>query len=87
MKEGVVGRVGDDISEPAIEDAKINAGLNGFGSDDTSEGTRFVATRAEHVLSREIRKEGDCSSVIAVITAATNSGHSDGLQQEQSELH
>jgi tRNA (uracil-5-)-methyltransferase len=78
MKEGVVGRVvGVDISEPAIEDAKINAGLNGFGSDNISERTRFVAARAEHVLSREIRKEGDCSSVIAVVDPAREGLHSD----------
>jgi len=69
MKEGVVGSVvGVDISEPAIEDAKKNAELNGFAcSDDgnvddknngsqSSKSTRFVAARAEQVLADEIRK-------------------------------
>jgi tRNA (uracil-5-)-methyltransferase len=78
MKEGVVGRVvGVDISEPAIEDAKINAELNGFGSVDSSERTRFVAARAEHVLLKEIRKEGDCVSVVAVVDPAREGLHSD----------
>lgn len=78
MKEGVVGRVvGVDISEPAIEDAKFNAGLNGFGSDDSSERARFVAARAEHVLSKEIRKQGDCASIVAVVDPAREGLHSD----------
>jgi tRNA/tmRNA/rRNA uracil-C5-methylase (TrmA/RlmC/RlmD family) len=57
MKEGAVGSVvGVDISVPAIEDAKINATLNGFGSSEDSKKTRFVAARAEQVLSAEIGK-------------------------------
>jgi len=53
MKEGVVGAViGVDICEPAIEDAKKNAELNGFDA----KTTRFVAARAEQVLADEISK-------------------------------
>jgi len=44
------------MSEPAIEDAKRNAVLNGFGDDSGENKTRFVAARAEHVLVNEIKK-------------------------------
>ena len=40
----------------------------------------FVAARAEHVLSREIRKEGDCSSFITVIHPAREGLHSDVIR-------
>lgn len=65
MKEGAVGKViGVDISEPAIEDAKKNAVLNGYtttttsssSQQDDSSNTHFIAARAEHVLGREILK-------------------------------
>ena len=68
LKAGVVGQVvGVDISEPAIADANRNAILNGYTTNemstvsDTSNdndcnnpSTRFVASRAELVLGREI---------------------------------
>ncbi|KAL7559574.1 hypothetical protein ACA910_006982 [Epithemia clementina (nom. ined.)] len=68
LKEGVVDQVvGIDISEPAIQDAKRNAELNGFGNqrsqnddgtsnDDMQPTTRFVASRAEHVMAKEISR-------------------------------
>lgn len=83
MKEGAAGRVlGVDISAPAIEDAKINAELNGFGSNggDGSERTRFVAARAEQVLGQELRKEGASSSVVAVVDPAREGLHPDVLR-------
>ena len=68
LKAGVVGQVvGVDISEPAIADANRNAILNGYTTNQMSTGddksndndcnnpsTRFVASRAELVLGREI---------------------------------
>lgn len=68
LKAGVVGQVvGVDISEPAIADANRNAILNGYTTNPMSNGdnvsndnvcdnpsTRFVASRAELVLGREI---------------------------------
>ena len=57
LKGGVVDQViGIDISDPAIQDAKRNAELNGFGKDDSSDEslTRFVASRAEYVMAKEI---------------------------------
>jgi len=94
MKEGVVGRVvGVDISAPAIDDARVNAELNGFPntSDDSSK-TRFVAGRAEHVLSQELKRirgkksegedEGDeppalQGKVVAVVDPARDGLHPD----------
>lgn len=66
MKEGVVGKVvGVDISAPAIEDAKINAKLNGF-EDETK--TRFIAAKAEHVMSEEIKKiKRSDGKIVAVV--------------------
>lgn len=61
LKAGVVGQVvGVDISEPAIADANRNAVLNGYTTNDVSDSkawneTRFVASRAELVLGREIQ--------------------------------
>ena len=68
LKAGVVGQViGVDISEPAINDANRNAILNGYTTNqvnaDVSQenticnnpNTRFVASRAELVLGREIQ--------------------------------
>jgi tRNA (uracil-5-)-methyltransferase len=83
MKEGAIGRVvGVDISEPAIEDAKINAELNGFGSsDDThSERTRFIAARAEKVLAKECKKESTSTNVVAVVDPARDGLHSEVLK-------
>lgn len=86
MKEGAVGRVlGVDISEPAIEDAKINAELNGFGTnanESQPERTRFVAARAEQVLGNELRnkKNAASSSVVAVVDPAREGLHSDVIR-------
>lgn len=83
MKEGVASRVvGVDISEPAIDDAKINAELNGFGGndDESSKRTRFVAGRAEQVLAAELRKEGGTSSVVAVVDPARDGLHADVIK-------
>jgi tRNA (uracil-5-)-methyltransferase len=92
MKEGVVGKiVGVDISAPAIEDAKANAQLNGFGaasegseSTDNNNGaskTRFVAARAEHVMQRELKQLGShYDNVIAVVDPARDGLHADVLK-------
>jgi tRNA (uracil-5-)-methyltransferase len=66
LKAGVVGQVvGVDISEPAINDANRNAILNGYTTNQLSvpqenaghnPNTRFVASRAELVLGREIQE-------------------------------
>jgi len=80
MKEGVVGRVvGVDISEPAIDDAKKNAELNGFGADGDSEGpTRFVAARAEQVMVQEINKaKRPGLKFVAVVDPAREGLHAD----------
>jgi tRNA (uracil-5-)-methyltransferase len=75
MKEGACGRVvGVDISIPAIEDAKINAALNGF----TEAQTRFVASRAEHVLAEELKTlQGGTRSIVAVVDPAREGLHQD----------
>ena len=98
MKEGVVDRVvGVDISEPAIADAKINARLNGYGKagDDDAENsntddvddskTRFVASRAELVMSQELQRirvqhNRDATTdhaVVAVVDPAREGLHMD----------
>jgi tRNA (uracil-5-)-methyltransferase len=80
MKEGAVGSVvGVDISVPAIEDAKINAELNGFGSSgDSKKTTRFVAARAEQVLSAEIGKAKTSGlKFVAVVDPAREGLHAD----------
>ena len=80
MKAGVVGQVvGVDISEPAIADAKTNAELNGFSTSAESK-TRFVAARAEHVLSQEIGKAKKSKSdlkFVAVVDPAREGLHCD----------
>ena len=83
MKEGVVGKVvGVDISAPAIDDAKINAELNGFSPESSK--TRFVAARAEHVMLEELnraRSAGELKGkVVAVVDPAREGLHSDVLK-------
>lgn len=94
MKEGVVGKiVGVDISLPAIDDAKANAQLNGFGAasdgsdnnendgNNSTSKTRFVAARAEHVMQRELKQQGShYDSVIAVVDPARDGLHADVLK-------
>jgi tRNA (uracil-5-)-methyltransferase len=88
LKEGAVGRViGVDISDPAIEDAKQNAILNGFGSNDDvhSDKTRFVAARAEQVLGQEIARAKSetlansttITTFVAVVDPAREGLHAD----------
>ena len=85
MKEGVVGRiVGVDISAPAIDDAKINAKLNGYDTDGDgkSSATRFVADKAENVLGHELNKAKTSSSdqkwnIVAVVDPAREGLHPD----------
>jgi tRNA (uracil-5-)-methyltransferase len=99
LKAGVVGRVvGVDISEPAIMDAKRNASLNGYSTElsddsihaDESPVTRFVASRAELVLGREIqrvkqlqrRNDGppDILQFVAVVDPAREGLHADVIK-------
>lgn len=83
LKEGAVGKVvGVDISEPAIVDAKKNAELNGFtitGEESDKQITRFVASRAEYVLHKEIRKakENRDMKFVAVVDPARDGLHAD----------
>jgi tRNA (uracil-5-)-methyltransferase len=83
MKEGVVGQViGVDVSEPAIEDAKKNAVLNGYetGIEDseTVAKTRFVAARAEQVLGQEIHKAKKSDmKFVAIVDPAREGLHAD----------
>jgi len=68
MKKGVVGRiVGVDISEPAIRDAQINAIENGYK--EKLDCVKFIASRAELVLSRELAdiKDDPAYSIAAVV--------------------
>lgn len=93
MKEGAVGSiVGVDISEPAIEDAKINAELNGYGvntaTNDDGDGdnhnesgkTRFIAARAEDVVGHELRRAKSSSTVVAVVDPAREGLHQDVIK-------
>lgn len=85
MKEGAVGHVlGVDISEPAIEDAKKNAELNGFGNtNEKASKVRFVAARAEDVLGREIGKakaKDKNLNFVAVVDPARDGLHPQVIQ-------
>mmetsp|Transcript_13134 Transcript_13134/g.28507 ORF Transcript_13134/g.28507 Transcript_13134/m.28507 type:complete len:757 (+) Transcript_13134:45-2315(+) len=79
MKEGVAGRVlGIDISEPAVEDAKANAIRNGFSDEAV---TRFVASRAEHVLAEELQKDVVRGKpIVAVVDPARDGLHADVIR-------
>jgi len=77
MKEGAVGKVvGIDISIPAINDAIDNAESNGFS---IKEGlTKFVASRAELVISEEMKKVGSLNCpIVAVVDPAREGLHQD----------
>lgn len=83
LKEGAVCKVvGVDISGPAIEDAKKNAELNGYtttGEENDKQITRFVASRAEYVLHKEIgkAKENRDMKFVAVVDPARDGLHAD----------
>ena len=82
IKEGVAGHLlGVDVSIPAIEDAKRNARSN--WSDSEASNARFVASRAELVLSKEINdaiKRHNVSNVIAVVDPARDGLHTDVIR-------
>jgi tRNA (uracil-5-)-methyltransferase len=99
LKAGVVGEVvGVDISAPAIMDARMNASVNGYGTspadesneDNESSATRFVTSRAELVLGREIHKvkqrqrqnDGTTKSLnfVAVVDPAREGLHADVIK-------
>ena len=88
LTEGVVGRVvGVDISKPAIEDALANATRNGFGDGDNKGKTRFVASRAELVMGKELRRANDARtsdgpprSIVAVVDPARDGLHPDVIK-------
>ena len=82
LKEGVVGKViGVDVSEPAIEDAKINAELNGFPTGNNADDkTRFIAAKAEQVLAKEIaraKKDNSGMKFVALVDPARQGLHTD----------
>ena len=84
MKEGVVDQViGIDISEPAIADAINNAKLNGYVDDvqDKLSSVKFIASRAESVLSKEITQakhnKSDHTKIVAVVDPAREGLHPD----------
>mmetsp|Transcript_25114 Transcript_25114/g.29041 ORF Transcript_25114/g.29041 Transcript_25114/m.29041 type:complete len:773 (-) Transcript_25114:1176-3494(-) len=85
LTKGVVGRVvGVDISKPAIEDAMANAKRNGFYVDENKGKTRFVASRAELVMAKELRRANDVEgnnspphSIVAVVDPARDGLHPD----------
>ena len=80
VKEGVAGHLlGVDISSPAIEDAQLNASKN-WTEANGSNNARFVASRAELVLGKEIMRakaEHDITSIIAVVDPARDGLHPD----------
>jgi tRNA (uracil-5-)-methyltransferase len=85
LKEGVADQVvGVDISEPAIADAVNNAKKNGIdagetsGEDDTQMTTRFIASRAEAVLTKELSKARANKDVTTHIVAVVDPAR-DGL--------
>lgn len=84
LREGVVGRiVGVDISEPAIEDALANAERNGFAAEEFKDKTRFVASRAELVMGKELRRVNDTKaprSIVAVVDPAREGLHPDVIK-------
>jgi len=81
IKEGVAGRLlGVDVSGPAIKDAKINALKNWPGS---SCNAHFIASRAELVLSKEIRiarEKYNVTNIIAVVDPARDGLHPDVIK-------
>lgn len=91
VKENVSRHVlGVDISEPAIRDADKNAVLNGFANnsdasengESTNNRVRFVASRAEAVLAKELNKcQGDPKEqIVAVVDPAREGLHSDVIK-------
>jgi len=78
MKAGVASTViGVDISEPAIQNAKLNAKLNGF----TPDQTRFVANRAEQVMSQELNKVKHLKkAIVAVVDPAREGLHGEVIR-------
>lgn len=86
LKEGVVGKlVGVDIAKPAIADAKINAGKNGYTTDnaDTNNNeslTRFIASPAEKVLAEEMKLIPNNTPVVAVVDPARDGLHGTVVQ-------
>ena len=83
VKEGVAGHLlGVDVSSPAIEDAKLNTSKN-WKDSDTSDNARFVASRAELVLAKEITKakaEHGITNIIAVVDPARDGLHPDVIR-------
>ena len=76
LKEGAVGKVvGIDISSPAIANACTNAQKNGFSSTDGT--TKFIASRAELAMRKEINEVPSGSPMVAVVDPAR-----EGLHQE-----
>lgn len=78
MKAGVASTViGVDISEPAIVNAKLNAKLNGFSQGQT----RFVANRAELIMSQELNKVKHLKkTIVAVVDPAREGLHGDVIR-------
>jgi len=84
--------IGVDISEPAIKDANINANKNGYviakddnDYDENNTKVKFIASKAESILSKEISKifslyDEDEVSIIAVVDPAREGLHPTVIQ-------
>lgn len=84
LKEGAVGKVvGIDISEPAIKDAIANVARNDFPL--TGGVAEFVASRAEAVMSTEIKKVGN-RPIVAVVDPSREGLHQDVCRALRNEI-
>eukprot|EP00979_Chaetoceros_neogracilis_P009923 scaffold2299_cov156-Chaetoceros_neogracile.AAC.1 len=85
MKEGAVGKVvGIDIAEPAIKDAIMNATRNGYSDSDGS--TRFVASRAEVAMKKEVQNVARGTPLVAVVDPARDGLHQDVIKALRNEF-
>ena len=85
MKEGAVGKVvGIDIAEPAIRDAIMNAKRNGYSDSDGT--TRFVASRAEVAMKKEVLNVARGTPLVAVVDPARDGLHQDVIKALRNEF-
>mmetsp|Transcript_13521 Transcript_13521/g.19339 ORF Transcript_13521/g.19339 Transcript_13521/m.19339 type:complete len:703 (-) Transcript_13521:200-2308(-) len=89
LKEKSIGRiVGIDMSQPAIDDAIINAERNGFGAKDEETDdekvAKFVASRAEAAMYEEVHKVRN-KLMVAVVDPARDGLHTDVIRTLRNE--